>query len=93
MSNGELQQIEAQRQTLLNQLRTAEECLRSGLHHSQGFGSTARAHIERAQVHLAEAYIAINEAKAVRSVSQLVDDLTRVQQVMEQAKRQQSYRI
>lgn len=93
MSNGELQQIEAQRQTLLNQLRTAEECLRGGLHNSQGFGSTARAHIERAQAHLAEAYIAINEAKAVRSVGQLVDDLTRVQQVMEQAKRQQSYRI
>lgn len=93
MSDGNLQQIEAQRQTLLKQLRTAEECLRGGLHSSQGFGSTARAHIERAQAHLAEAYIAINETKAVRSVGQLVDDLARVQQVMEQAKRQQSYRI
>jgi hypothetical protein len=93
MSDGDLQQIEAQRQALLNQLRTAEECLRGGLHNSQGFGSTARAHMERAQVHLAEAYIAINETKAVRSVTQLVDDLTRVQQVMEQAKRRQSYRI
>lgn len=93
MSDGELKQIEAQRQALLNQLRTAEECLRGGLDNSQGFGSTARAHIERAQAHLAEAYISINEAKAVRSVGQLVDDLTRVQQVMEQAKRQQSYRI
>lgn len=93
MSNSDLQQIEAQRQTLLNQLRTAEECLRNGIHNAQGFGSTARAHIERAQAHLTEAYVAINEAKAVRSVAQLVDDLTRVQQVIEQAKHRQSCRI
>lgn len=93
MSGGELQQIEAQRQSLLNQLWTAEECLRGGLHNSQGFGSTARAHLERAQAHLAEAYVAINEAKAVRSVAQLVDDLTRIQQAAEQAKHRQSCRI
>lgn len=93
MNPADLQDIEAQRQALLNQLRTAEGCLRNGIHSSQGFGSTARAHLERAQAHLAEACIAINEMKAVRSVTQLVDDLTRVQQVMEQVKRRQSRRI
>ena len=83
--NGELQAIEAKRQALLGQIRTAEAAVRAGLH-AQGFGNTAREHLERAMAHIQEAYIAINEAKAVRTVPQLVDDLIRIEQVMNQHK-------
>ncbi len=93
MNPGELQTIESQRQALLGQLATAETALRSGLHIQQGFGSTARAHMDRAMAHICEAYIAINEGKSVRSVHQLVDDLTRIQQVMDDVQRRKSQRI
>ena len=79
--SGELQAIEAKRQALLGQLRTAEAAVRAGLH-AHGFGEMARAHLERAMAHIQEAYIAINESKPVRTVPQLVDDLNRIQQVM-----------
>ena len=89
---GELQAIESQRQALLGQLTAAETALRSGLH-THGFGSTARAHMERAMAHICEAYIAINESKSVRTVQQLVDDVTRIQQVMDDVQRRKSQRI
>jgi hypothetical protein len=92
MNPGELQAIESQRQALLGQLNVAETALRSGLH-TRGFGETARAHMERAMAHLCEACIAINEGKSVRSVHQLVADLNRIQQVMDDATRGQSQRI
>jgi len=87
--NSDLQAIEVQRQALLGQLTAAETALRAALH-TRGFGETARDHLERARVHLAEAYIAINESKAIRTVPQLVADLTRVQQVLEDMQRRQS---
>ena len=93
MHSDDLKAIESQRQALLGQLTAAEAALRTGLHATRGFGSTARAHMERAQAHIQEAYIAINEAKSVRSVQQLVDDLNRIHQVMEDTRRGQSQRI
>jgi hypothetical protein len=92
MNLGEIQAIESQRQALLGRLTTAEAALRSGLH-THGFGETARAHMERAMAHIQEAYIAINEGKSVRTVHQLVDDLNRIQQVIDDAKRGKSQRI
>jgi hypothetical protein len=83
---------EAGRQALLGQLKTAESALRGSLH-THGFGETARAHLERAMAHLGEAYVAINEARPVRTVPQLVDDLNRIQQAMEDAGRHQSQHI
>ena len=91
MDSDELKAIDSQRQALLGQLGAAEAALRSGLH-THGFGSTARAHIERALAHIQEAYVAINEGHA-RTVQQLVNDLVRVQQVMDDAKRGHSQRI
>ena len=88
MNTGEIQAIEARRQALLGQLRTAEAAVRAGLH-AHGFGDTARAHLERALAHISEAYIAINENTAVRTVPQLVDDLNRIQQVMDDVQRRQ----
>jgi hypothetical protein len=84
--------VEAKRQELLGQIKAAESALRSGLH-TQGFGSIARAHMERAMAHICEAYIAINEARQVRTVQQLVDDLNRIQKVMDDAKLGKSQRI
>ena len=46
--------------------------------------------MERAMAHICEAYIAINEARPVRTVQQLVDDLNRIQQVMDDAKPRQN---
>jgi hypothetical protein len=84
--------VEAKRQELLGQIKAAESALRAGLH-TQGFGSSARAHMERAMAHICEAYIAINEARQVRTVQQLVDDLNRIQKVMDDAKLGKSQRI
>ena len=89
--NGELQAIEAKRQALLGQLRTAEAAVRAGLH-AHGYGNAAREHLERAEAHIQEAYIAINESKPVRTVTQLVDDLNRIQQVIDDHQRQRQQR-
>ena len=92
MNPPEIKAIESQRQALLGQLATAETALRNGLH-SQGVAGNVRAHLERAMAHLAEAYVAINENTAMRTVHQLVDDLSRVERVIEDARRQKSQRI
>jgi hypothetical protein len=92
MNADDLKAADAKRQELLGQLTAAESALRSGIE-TRGFGNTARAHMERALAHIQEAYIVINEARQVRTVQQLVDDLNRVQQVMEDAKRGKSQRI
>ena len=90
--DGEFQAIEAKRQALLGQIRTAEAAVRAGLH-AHGFGSTAREHLERAAAHIQEAYVAINESKPVRTVPQLVDDLLRIQQIMDDANRRKSHHV
>ena len=92
MNSDEIQAVESKRQALLSQLNAAESALRSGLH-THGFGSTARAHMERALAHVQEAYVAINEIGRARTVQQLVNDLVHVQQVMDDAKRGHSQSI
>jgi hypothetical protein len=92
MNPHDLKSIENQRQALLGQLTAAETALRTGLH-AHGFGSTAHAHMERAMAHIQEAYIAINEINRARTVGQLVNDLIRVQQVMDAATHGKSHRI
>jgi len=92
MNSDDLTKIESQRQALLDQLTTAESALKSGLH-THGFGSTTRSHMERALAHIQEAYVAINEVNRARTVQQLVNDLVRVQQVMDEATRGKSQRI
>jgi len=87
MDANNLKAIETQRQALLGQLNAAEAALRSGLH-THGFGSTAREHMERALAHIQEAYIAIAETKAVRSVPQLVEDLNRIEQACNELRQQ-----
>ena len=90
MSADDLNAIENQRQALLGQLKTAEAALRAGMH-THGFGSTARAHMERALAHISESYIALSEPKNARTVHQLVDDLNRIAQVTDDFKRRQQH--
>jgi len=85
---SEIKVVEARRQELLGQLNSAESALRAGLH-AHGLCQIARAHLERAMAHLCEAYIAINEINRARTVQRLVDDLVRVEQVVEEAQRRQ----
>jgi hypothetical protein len=92
MNSDDLKAIESQRQALLGQLKAAESALRSGLH-THGFGSIARAHLERALAHIQEASVAINEINRARTVEQLVNDLARIQQVMDDATRGKSQHI
>ncbi len=92
MSGDDLNVIESQRQALVGQITSAETALRTGMH-THGFGSNARAHLERALAHIQEAYIAINEINRARTVEQLVNDLVRVQQVMDRATRGKSQHI
>ena len=88
MSANEHNAIESQLQSLLGQLKAAEDALRAWMH-THGFGCTARAHMERALAHIAESYIALTEPKNMRSVHQLVDDLNRIAEVTDDCKRRQ----
>jgi hypothetical protein len=92
MDSDDLKSIENQRQALLGQLTAAETALRTGLH-THGFGSIARAHMERALAHIQEATIAINEINRARTVEQLINDLVRVQQMMDRTTRGKSQHI
>ena len=87
MNPGELNRLENRRQALLGQLKTAEASLRASLN-TRGFGVVARDHLERALAHIQGAYIAINETRSVRSVQQLAEDLTRIEQVCNEFRRQ-----
>jgi hypothetical protein len=91
MNADDLKAAEAKRQVLLGQLNAAQASLRAGLD-VHGFGSIARAHLERALAHIQEAQIALNELSRARTVEQLVNDLIRIQQVMDAATRGQSQR-
>ena len=92
MNPGELQTIEAQRQDVLGQLNAAESALRVCLH-AHSFDHIARTHLERARAHICEAHISINEGKAIRTVRQLVDVLTRVRRVVADVQRRKNQRI
>jgi len=86
MTADELNAIENHRQLFLGQLKAAETALRAGMH-MHGFGSTVRAHMERALAHIAESCIALNDPRQARTVGQLVDELNRIEQVTDESKR------
>jgi len=80
MNAGALNRLELRRRTLLGQLQTAEVNLRAGLH-QHGMDAIVRAHLERALAHIREATIAVNEQAKIRSVQELTDQLTRIEQM------------
>jgi hypothetical protein len=80
MNSGTLSLLELRRQTLLGQLHTADVNLRAGLD-QHGLDAIVRAHLERALAHIREASIAVNERTKIRSVQELVDQLSRIEQI------------
>lgn len=80
MNAGALNQLELRRRTLLGQLQTADANLRAGLH-QHGMNALVRAHLERALAHIREAAIAVDEQTKVRTVQELADQLTRIEQM------------
>ena len=73
---------ERERRQQLDNLTTAERALRANLH-MHGLDDTAREHTERALNHVREGYIASNEPGRARSVQNLVEDLGKVERLME----------
>ena len=89
MNAGALNHLELRRRTLLGQLQTADVNLRSGLHQHH-MDAIVRAHLERALAHIREASIAVNEQTKVRTVQELADQLTRIEQMREDLRAQQT---
>ena len=89
MNAGALNHLELRRRTLLGQLQTADVNLGAGLH-QHGMDAIVRAHLERALAHIREASIAINEQTKVRTVQELADQLTRVEQMQADLRAQQT---
>ena len=80
MNAGALNRLERLRRMLLGQLQTADVNLRAGLH-QHGMDAIVRAHLERALAHIREAYIAVNEQAKIRTVQELADQLSRIEQI------------
>jgi len=89
MNAGALNRLELARQTLLGQLHTADVNLRAGLH-QHGLDAIVRAHLERALAHMREASIAVNEQAKIRTVQELADQLSRIEQTQADLRAQQT---
>ena len=63
---------------ILQELETAEQALRENLHRND-LDATAREHMERALLHVREAFVATNEIGKACSVQQLVGDLDKTE--------------
>ena len=89
MNAGALNRLELLRRALLGQLQTADVNLRAGLH-QHGMDAIVRAHLERALAHIREACIAVNEQTKIRTVQELADQLTRIEQMQADLRAQQA---
>jgi len=89
MNAGALNRLERLRRTLLGQLQTADVNLRTGLH-QHGMDAIVRAHLERALAHIREAYIAVNEQAKIRTVQELADQFSRIEQIQADMRAQQT---
>jgi hypothetical protein len=89
MNAGALNRLELATQTLLGQLHTADVNLRAGLH-QHGLDAIVRAHLERALAHMREASIAVNEQAKIRTVQELADQLSRIEQIQADLRAQQT---
>ena len=80
MNPGEASNLDSRRYVLLARLQAADSSLRASLH-QHGTDALVQAHLERALAHIREASIAVNEETKVRTVQELTDQLTRVEQM------------
>jgi hypothetical protein len=89
MNPGEASTLDSHRYVLLARLQAADSSLRASLH-EHGTDALVRAHLERALAHIREAHIAVNERAKIRSVQELADQLTRIEQMRENLRAQQT---
>ena len=89
MNSGALNRLERLRRMLLGQLQTADVNLRAGLH-QHGMDAIVRAHLERALAHIREATIALNEQAKIRTVQELADQFSRIEQIQADLRAQQT---
>jgi hypothetical protein len=89
MNSAGINLVELRRRALLGQLETADVNLRSGLH-QHGLDALVRAHLDRALAHIREAFIAINEQTKVRTVLELAEQLTRIEEMRADLRAQQT---
>jgi hypothetical protein len=80
--------VEKHRQTLREQLMTADSALRANLH-MHGLDLTGRAHMERALAHVREAYVAVTDEGRARTVHQLVTEMLKMENLYETVRPQQ----
>ena len=89
MNPGEASTLDLRRDVLLARLQAADTALRASLH-QHGTDALVRAHLERALAHIREAHIAVNEQTKIRTVQELADQLTRIEQMREDLRAQQT---
>ena len=78
-----------EQQRTLTCLRAAERALRENLHR-HGLEPLARAHMQRAIVHVRESVTAINIPQDARTVDRVTQDLAKLEQLMERLSTQNS---
>ena len=88
MNPGEANTLDLHRHVLLARLQSADTALRASLH-QHGTDAIVRAHLERALAHIREAHIAANERTQVRTVQELADQLTRIEQMRAELRSQE----
>ena len=89
MNPGEASNLDSRRYVLLARLQAADGSLRASLH-QHGTDALVHAHLERALAHIREAHIAVRERIQIRTVQELADQLTRIEQMREDLRAQQA---
>jgi hypothetical protein len=89
MNPGEASTLDSRRYVLLARLRTADGSLRASLH-QHDTDALVRAHLERALAHIREAHIAVRERTQIRTVQELADQLTRIEQMQADLRAEQT---
>ena len=89
MNSKQASTLESQLSMLLARLQAAHTTLRA---HLQQLATDAlvRAHLERALAHIREAHIAVRERIQIRTVQELADQLTRIEQMRDDLHAQQT---
>ena len=89
MNPGEASTLDSRRYVLLSRLQAADTALRASLH-QHGTDALVRAHLERALAHIREAHIAVRERTQIRTVQELADQLTRIEQMQADLRAEQT---
>ena len=88
MTAGESKMPDLNRHALIARLSSADTALRACLH-QDGTDAIVRAHLERALAHIREAHIAASERTQVRTVQELADQLTRIDEMRAELRSQE----